>query len=106
MSGIAEAPSALRKYVGYAMSTALSLLAAGLLTCQLVIWLKPLSPTLSLVEQFAVHLASVAATGLLVALLLRHWIHAAIFALLVLCLAWPVLAAQRSVATVSDDRRL
>ncbi len=92
MTDIAEALSTLRTYAGYTMSAALSLLAAGLLTCQVVIWLKPLSPNLSLIEQFAVHLLSLATIGMCLALVLRRSIQVAVLAALASTLAWPVLA--------------
>ena len=82
MTDIAEAPSTLRTYAGHTMSAALSLLAAGLLGCQAVIWLKPLSPNLSLIEQFAVHLLSLATIGMCLALVLRRWVQMAILAAL------------------------
>jgi endonuclease/exonuclease/phosphatase (EEP) superfamily protein YafD len=106
MTNIAEAPRTLRKYAGHTMSAALSLLAAGLLSCQTVIWLKPLSPNLSLIEQFAVHLVSLAAIGMFLALVLRRWIQMATLAALASTLAWPVLAAHRPAAEVTDGHRL
>jgi len=106
MTDIAEAPGALRKYASYTISTALALLAAGLLSCQAVIWLKPLSPGLSLVEQFAIHLVSLAVIGLSLALVLRRWIQTAIFVTLASTLAWPVLAVHRPAVAVPDGRRL
>src|SRR5688572_9597795 len=106
MTDIAEAPRTLRKYAGQTMSAALSLLAAGLLSCQSVIWLKPLSPNLSLVEQFAVHLVSLAAIGMSLALVLRRWVQTVILAVLAATLAWPVLAAHRPAAEIAEGPRL
>ena len=106
MTDIAQASSALRKYAGYTMSAALTLLAAGLLSCQAVIWLKPLSPSLSLIEQFAVHLVSLAAVGMAVALMLRRWIQMAMLAALAATLAWPVLATHWPAAAVAEGRGL
>ena len=100
MADITEASRILRTYAGHTMSTALALLAGGLLSCQAVIWLKPLSPNLSLIEQFAVHLASLAAIGMALALMLRRWVHMAVLAALAVSLAWPVLAAYRPAAAV------
>lgn len=106
MTDIAEALSTLRTYAGRTMSAALSLLAAGLLGCQAVIWLKPLSPNLSLIEQFAVHLFSLATIGMCLALALRRWIQMAILAALASTLGWPVFAAHRSAAEATDGPRL
>jgi endonuclease/exonuclease/phosphatase (EEP) superfamily protein YafD len=106
MTDTAQTLSKLRTYAGFTLSTALWLLAGGLLSCQAVIWLKPLSPGLSLIEQFAVHLLSLAAIGLALALVLRSWSQAAAFAILALTLAWPVFAAHRAGIVVADDRAL
>jgi endonuclease/exonuclease/phosphatase (EEP) superfamily protein YafD len=106
MTDITEAPRTLWTYAGHTMSAALSLLAVGLLSCQTVIWLKPLSPNLSLIEQFAVHLVSLAAIGMCLALVLRRWIHMAILAALASTLAWPVLAAHRPAAEIAEGPRL
>ncbi len=106
MVDLAAASRNLRNYAGYTMSAALSLLAAGLLSCQAVIWLKPLSPNLSLIEQFAVHLLSLAAVGMSLALVLRRWIQTVILAVLAATLAWPVLAAHRPAAEIAEGPRL
>src|SRR5688572_26313989 len=106
MTDIAETLIKLRTYAGFTLSSALWLLAAGLLGCQTVIWLEPLSPALSLIEQFAVHLLVLAATGMSLALVLRRWIQTATFAALALTLGWPVLAAHRPDAGVANNRSL
>lgn len=106
MTDIAQASSTLRTYAGYTMSVALALLATGLLGCQVVIWLEPLSPGLSLIEQFAVHLLTLAALGMSLALVLRRWVLTAILAVLAATLAWPVLAAHRPTAVVAEGRGL
>ena len=106
MVDLAAASRNLRNYAGYTMSAALSLLAAGLLSCQAVIWLKPLSPNLSLIEQFAVHLLSLAAVGMSLALVLRRWIQTVVLAVLAATLAWPVLAAHRPAAEIAEGPRL
>jgi endonuclease/exonuclease/phosphatase (EEP) superfamily protein YafD len=98
MTDTAEAFSKLRTYAAVTLSGALWLLAAGLLSCQAVIWFKPLSPGLSLIEQFAVHLLALAAIGLSLALMLRRWAQAAAFVVLAATLAWPVLATHRPAA--------
>ena len=106
MTDIAETLSTLRTYAGHTTSAALSLLAAGLMSCQVVMWLKPLSPNLSLIEQFAVHLVSLATIGMCLALLLRRWIQMAILAALASTLAWPVLAAHQPAVEVAEEPRL
>jgi endonuclease/exonuclease/phosphatase (EEP) superfamily protein YafD len=106
MTDIAEALSTLRTYAGHTISAALSLLAAGLLSCQVVMWLKPLSPNLSLIEQFAVHLVSLATIGTCLALVLRRWIQMAVLAALASTLAWPVLASHRPAVEVVEGPRL
>jgi endonuclease/exonuclease/phosphatase (EEP) superfamily protein YafD len=106
MTDTAETLSKLRTYAGFTLSSVLWLLAAGLLSCQSVIWLQPLSPALSLPEQFAVHLVGLATIGACLALVLRRWIQTALLAALAATLAWPVIAAHRSAVAVAEGPRL
>jgi endonuclease/exonuclease/phosphatase (EEP) superfamily protein YafD len=106
MTDSAETLSKLRTFAGFTLSSVLWLLAVGLLSCQSVIWLEPLSPALSLIEQFAVHLLGLAAIGVSLALVLRRWIQTAVLAALAATLAWPVLAAHRPAVAVAEGPRL
>lgn len=106
MTDTAATLSKLRTYAGLTLSGMLWLLAAGLLTCQVVIWLRPLSPNLSLIEQFAVHLLALAAMGASVALALRRWMQVAAFVVLASTLAWPVIAAYRPAVEGSPSLKI
>jgi endonuclease/exonuclease/phosphatase (EEP) superfamily protein YafD len=106
MTDTAETLSKLRTYARFTLSSVLWLLAAGLLSCQSVIWLHPLSPALSLLEQFAVHLVGLATIGACLALVLRRWVQTAALAALAATLAWPVIAAHRPAVAVAEGPRL
>ncbi|HEV8390782.1 MAG TPA: endonuclease/exonuclease/phosphatase family protein [Dongiaceae bacterium] len=87
-------------------STLLWCLAAALLLCQVVIWYKPETPMLAVLDQFAIQLAGLALCACLLALGLRRWVHLLALALLAATLAWPAFAPQAGAAIAVEPGRL
>ncbi len=80
-------------------------MAAALILCQGVIWYRPTSPVLAVLDQFAIQLTILAGLAALCALLLRRWLHVMLLAMLSVTLCWPIFA-QRAPAAVTDPARL
>ncbi|HWA48203.1 MAG TPA: endonuclease/exonuclease/phosphatase family protein, partial [Dongiaceae bacterium] len=79
---------------------------AVLIPCQAVIWLRPLSMWPAVIEQFAVQFSLLAAVALIVALSMRRWIAAALFAILLVTFAWPLVPRGEAAAAPADPARL
>ena len=73
---------------------------------QAVIWLRPLSTWLAVVEQFTFQFSWLAAVALIIALSMRRWIGAALFAILLVTLAWPLIPRGEAAAAPADPARL
>jgi len=101
-----RAPGSRRRLFGDLVSTLLWLPLGGLLFSQIVIWLKVAEPMIGTIEQFAVQLTATAVIGAVLALAFRRGAQVAVFAVLAVTLAWPVFAAHRPAAVVSDGARL
>ena len=97
MTEIALQNTAPRRRVN-AMSTLLWLALIGLAACQVVLWAQPVWPRLAVLEHFAVQLSAGAIVILVLALVARRWIVAALTAVLAVTLAWPVLATLSTFA--------
>lgn len=82
--------------------------AAGLVlaACQISIWLKPLSMWPAVIEQFAVQLSGIAVIAFVLALGTRRWIWSGVFALLLVTLAWPLMARGEDRSVIADPARL
>jgi endonuclease/exonuclease/phosphatase (EEP) superfamily protein YafD len=89
-----------------ALPRLLWLLAAGLLLCQALIWYRPASPRLAIIDQFAVQLTGLALVGLVLALALRRWRLLAALVVLALTLSWPLLAPRGQAALLPEGPRL
>jgi len=81
-------------------------LVGALLLCQAVIWYKPETPSLAVLDQFAIQLAGLALCAALLALALRRWIHLFVLALLAATLGWPAFAPHAVAATIVEPARL
>jgi endonuclease/exonuclease/phosphatase (EEP) superfamily protein YafD len=81
-------------------------LAAGLLSCQAIIWYQPETPALAVLDQFAIQLTSLAVLAALFALALRLWLRLVMFAALAATLCWPIFAQPSDAAIVTDPARL
>lgn len=77
-----------------------------LVAAQGVIWLRPLSAWPAVVEQFAFQFCWLAVVALIVALLMRRWLGAALFAILLVTLAWPLIPRGEAAAAPADPARL
>lgn len=82
------------------------LLTPLLVLCQAVIWYQPHSHLPAVVDQFAIQLTGLAAIALLLALILRRWVHAVLLILLAATLSWPVVASRAQPAEVTNPARL
>src|SRR5213593_2389675 len=80
-------------------------LGAALLLCQAIIWYRPETPSLAVLDQFAIQLAGLALCTALLALALRRWIHLLVLAMLAATLAWPTFAGHAEAATIAEPAR-
>jgi len=96
----------LKRAFDQTLSFLLWVLALLLLLCQGVIWLQPETPSLAVLEQFAVQWSGAALIGLLLALILRRWRRAALLALLTATLSWPILSGRSEASVVQGPARL
>ena len=81
-------------------------LGAALLLCQAIIWYRPETPTLAVLDQFAIQLAGLALCTALLALALRRWIHLLVLAMLAATLAWPTFGGHAEAATIAEPARI
>jgi endonuclease/exonuclease/phosphatase (EEP) superfamily protein YafD len=79
----------LRAAIAFLCSRFVWVLVAFLAFCQGAIWLRPMSPMLASIENFALPLCTIAAVAAVLALLLRRWVSLAVSCLLAASLAWP-----------------
>ncbi len=86
---VAQTPVRTRQRSGW--SLLLWGLAGALAICQAIIWYGPQTPSLAVLEQFALQLGIVALLTALLALALRRWARLLLLAALTATLSWPVL---------------
>lgn len=99
--------------LGDRMAVPLWLLVAGLAAAQAIIWVEPTSPSLAVLEQFAVQLSLGAMVGVVIAIGARRWAALPVLAVLATTFAWPVLAwpfmaphTATPIANLGPDRLL
>lgn len=81
-------------------------LAGMLALCQAMIWYEPKTPSLAVLEQFALQLGIVALLAAVLALVLRRWARFILLAALTVTLSWPVFGHRGAPAAVTEPTRL
>lgn len=83
-------------------------LVAALLLCQALIWYRPRTPALAVLDQFAIQFTELAVLAALVALALRRWMPLVMLGALAASLSWPIFAHRTEAATAiaADPGRL
>ena len=101
---VAQTPVRTRQRSGW--SLLLWGLAGALAICQAIIWYGPQTPSLAVLEQFALQLGIVAFLAALLALALRRWARLLLLAALTATLSWPVLGPLGAPPVVTEPARL
>jgi len=81
-------------------------LAGALAICQAIIWYGPQTPSLAVLEQFALQLGVVALLAALLALAMQRWARLLLLAALTATLSWPVFGPLGAAPVVTDPARL
>ena len=100
----ARAPLRTRRASGW--SLLLWGLAGVLALCQAMIWYRPETPRLAVLEQFALQLGIAALLAAVLALVLRRWARLILLTALTATLSWPVFSHHGEAAIVTEPARL